>query len=270
MIEYAVACLPMVFFFIYISRNDTELTHRNTFLIREKERYSAIIMQSSMFFNIMFVIIFSKISFGKIYINDMISIFFTLFVIAGIFLKAYTNKIKSGSCLTSISLTKMKVMDKTMEEEDDDDDEEEEEEVYINEDGEEIVTEKHKLLNKKNDKKDNNNKDKNNFTEKEKEEMDKYLSSTPDQDIIEHIKKPGIYQNCRYPEFFAYLMIFTSFSLLYTSNIFSVPIISSALIYIILLRVTELDAYHKSLMVDYEKEWADYVNKTKKFIPYLY
>jgi len=50
MIEYAVACLPLVFFYIYISRNDTELTHRNTFLIKEKERYSAIIMQSSKFF----------------------------------------------------------------------------------------------------------------------------------------------------------------------------------------------------------------------------
>jgi len=47
MIEYAVSCLPMIFFFIYISRNDTELTHRNTYLIKEKERYSAIIMQSS-------------------------------------------------------------------------------------------------------------------------------------------------------------------------------------------------------------------------------
>jgi len=45
MIEYAVACLPLVFFYIYISRNDTELTHRNTYLIKEKERYSAIIMQ---------------------------------------------------------------------------------------------------------------------------------------------------------------------------------------------------------------------------------
>ena len=50
MIEYAVACLPLIFFFIYISRNDTELTHRNTFLIKERERYSAIIMQSSKFF----------------------------------------------------------------------------------------------------------------------------------------------------------------------------------------------------------------------------
>jgi len=51
MIEYSVACLSMFFFFfffflfIYISRNDTELTHRNTYLIKEKERYSAIIMQ---------------------------------------------------------------------------------------------------------------------------------------------------------------------------------------------------------------------------------
>ena len=47
MIEYAVACLPLVFLFIYISRNDTELTHRNTLLIKQKERYSAIVMQSS-------------------------------------------------------------------------------------------------------------------------------------------------------------------------------------------------------------------------------
>lgn len=264
MIEYAVACLPLVFFYIYISRNDTELTHRNTFLIKEKERYSAIIMQSSMFFSIMFVIIFSKISFGKMYIDDVASFIISLFIIAGLFLKAYTNRIKSGSCLTAISLTKIKIMDKGMEEIDNEEEDEVEEEVHVNEDGEEIVTEKHTLL-KKNDKKKDDD-----LTEKEKDEMEKYLASSPDQDILELIQKPGIYQNCRYPEFLAYLMVFTAFSLLYTSNIFSLPIISAILIYIILMRANELDAYHKSLLLDYEKEWSEYIKKTKKFIPFIY
>jgi len=264
MIEYAVACLPLVFLFIYISRNDTELTHRNTLLIKQKERYSAIVMQSSMFFSIMFVIVFSKITFGKIFLGDGISIFISLFIVAGVCLKAYTNKLKSGSYFTSISVTKIKIMDRSMEEESDDDDGEVEEEVHIDENGEEIVTEKHKLLNK--EKKDKYE----GLTDKEKEEMDKYLASSPDQDILELIKTPGLYQQCRYPEFFAYLMIFTAFSLLYTSNLFSLPIISSILIYIILMRVTELDAYHKSLLLDYEKEWSEYVGKTKKFISYIY
>jgi general stress protein CsbA len=264
MIEYAVSCLPMIFFFIYISRNDTELTHRNTYLIKEKERYSAIIMQSSMFFCIMFVIIFSKISFGVRYIDNITSIIISLFIIAGLFLKAYTNKIKSGSCLTSISLSKLKIMDKGMDLESEDDDDEEEEEVFVNEDGEEIVTEKRKLLKKKEKKVDDD------LTEKEKEEMEKYLATSPDQDIVDHIQKPGLYQKCRYPEFFAYLLVFTSFSLLYTSNIFSVPVIGTVLVYIILIRVNELDNYYKSLLVDYEKEWAEYVKKTKKFITFIY
>jgi len=184
MIEYAVACLPLVFFYIYISRNDTELTHRNTFLIKEKERYSAIIMQSSMFFSIMFVIIFSKISFGKLYINDVASFIISLFIVAGLFLKAFTNRVKSGSCLTAISLTKIKIMDKGMEEVEDEEEDEVEEEVHVNEDGEEVVTEKHKLLKKKDEDKKKND----DLTEKEKDEMEKYLSSSPDQDILELIQ----------------------------------------------------------------------------------
>jgi len=215
----------------------------------------------------MFVIIFSKISYGVIYLNDVASFIISLFIIAGLFLKAFTNRVKSGSCLTSISLTKIKIMDKGMEEIDDEDDDEVEEEVYVNKDGEEIVTEKHKLLKNKKDESKKKNDD---LTEKEKEEMEKYLASSPDQDILDLIQKPGIYQICRYPEFFAYLIIFTAFSLLYTSNIFSVPIISTILIYIILMRVNELDAYHKSLLLDYEKEWSEYIKKTKKFIPFIY
>ncbi|ORX47536.1 hypothetical protein BCR36DRAFT_584648 [Piromyces finnis] len=154
-------------------------------------------------------------------------------------------------------------MDRGMEEESDDENDEVEEEVTIDENGEEVVTEKRKLLNKKKDKYEG-------FSDKEKKEMEKYLASSPDQDIIELINTSGLYQYCRYPEFLAYLMIFTAFTLLYTSNIFSLPIISSILIYIILIRVTELDAYHKSLLLDHEKEWSEYTAKTKKFIPFIY
>ncbi|KAL6595340.1 hypothetical protein U3516DRAFT_850023 [Neocallimastix sp. 'constans'] len=194
MIEYSVACLSI---------NDTELTHRNTYLIKEKERYSAIIMQLNK------------------YIDDISSIIISLFINAGLLLKAYTNKIKCDSYLTSIGLTKIKIMDKGMEieGEDDEDDEEEEE---------------------KKDKKADDD-----LTEIEKKEMEKYLDASPDQDTVDHIQKP---------EFFAYLLVFISLSLLYTSNFFSVPIIVSVLIYIILLRVNELDNYHKSLLIDYEKE----------------
>jgi len=96
-----------------------------------------------MFFCIMFAIIFSKILFGVRYIDDISSIIISLFINAGLLLKAYTNKIKCDSYLTSIGLTKIKIMDKGMEiEGEDDEDDEEEEEVFINENDEEIITEK--------------------------------------------------------------------------------------------------------------------------------